>query len=123
MTDTEPGERVADVNDWELVVLTRVHRARDDLATVGAHMAERQRKSAGEALDVVEQVLRARPRGPRRLSVWWTGWRVERAWRSLHEAEVYITAADPELVAHLPALRERVAIGLPTGDLRRAALD
>ncbi|HVV24982.1 MAG TPA: hypothetical protein VHF06_36460 [Pseudonocardiaceae bacterium] len=123
MTDTEAGERVADVNDWELVVLTRVHRARDSLATVGTHLPEHQRTNAAEALDVVERVLHERPRGLRRLSVWWTGWRVERAWRSLHEAEIYVTAADPDLVAHLPALRERVALGLPPDDQRRTALD
>lgn len=122
--DLAGGERVADVTDWELVVESRLHRARDDLAALeGYPEFQRQRDSAADALAIVAKVLRDRPTGLRRLSVWWTGWRVERAWRALHEAEVSLTATDPELAAHLPALRERVALGLPAGDRRRKALD
>jgi hypothetical protein len=118
------GERVADVNDWELVVESRVRRARDDLdALADRPEFRRQRDSAAESLLIVETVLRHRPRRLHRLSMWWTGWRVERSWRALHEAEVQLSAADPELAAHLPSLRERVALGLPADDQRRRALD
>jgi hypothetical protein len=54
--------------------------------------------------------------------VWWSGWRIERAWRALHEAEVYLIAADPGLSARLPALAERINPCLPDTDLRRIAL-
>ena len=118
------GERVADVNDWELVVESRARRAREDLDAVADRPEfDRQRAYATEHLNVVATVLANRPTGPRRLAVWWTGWRVERAWRALHEAEVQVAAADPELAAHLPSWRERVALGLSAGDLRRQALD
>jgi hypothetical protein len=114
------GEPVADLTDWELVVESRVRRARDDLARLTGQPQFKQ--SAEQALDVVDSVLSHRPRLISRLSTWWTGWRVERAWRALHEAEVYLTAADPDLEARLPALRERVASALPTTDLRRKAI-
>lgn len=118
------AEPTADLNDWELIVESRVRRARDDIGELGDRPEfRRQRDAAAKALDVVEAVLHHRPRLLGRLGAWWTGWRVERAWRALHEAEVHLTAADPELAARLPGLRERVAIGLAENDLRRRALD
>jgi hypothetical protein len=114
---------MADLNDWELIVESRLRRAREDVAELGDRPEfQRQRDAATKALDVVDAVLHRRPRLANRLSAWWTGWRVERAWRALHEAEVYLTAADPELAVRLPGLRERVAVGLPETDLRRRAL-
>lgn len=119
------GERVADVNDWELVVESRARRARDELAALADLPGNGgQRESVVESLLIVDSVLLHRPRRLRRVSMWWTGWRVERAWRALHEAEVQLAAADPDLAAHLPSWRERVAMaGLPADDLRRKALD
>jgi hypothetical protein len=116
---TEP-DVTADASDWELIVEARARRARFDLAVLGDHP---QCVAAAAALDVVDGVLHQSLSRWRRLITWWTGWRVERAWRALHEAEVCLTAADPALTARLPALRERVAVSLPADDLRRMALD
>jgi hypothetical protein len=120
---TEP-DVTADASDWELIVEARARRARVDLALLADHPESRHAcAAAADALAVVDTVLH-QPMSPwRRLIVWWTGWRVERAWRALHEAEVCLTAADPALTARLPALRERVAVSLPEHDLRRRALD
>lgn len=113
----------ADTNDWRLIVEARARRARSDLAAVDRREFEREGEAAAKALSVVETVLSQRIPLWRRPTVWWTGWRVERAWRALHDAEVYIAAADPDLTARLPALRERVAPNLPEQDQRRRALD
>ena len=116
--------QASDANDWQLIVEARARRARGDLAAQSGNSAfEHECVAAASALAVVETALYQRVRLWRRPTVWWTGWRVERAWRALHEAEVYLTAADPELAARLPALRERVAPNLPEHDLRRRALD
>ena len=113
-----------DANDWELIVESRARRARGDLAVLAEHPESRHEcAAAAAALSVVETVLSQRIPFWRRLAVWWTGWRVERAWLALHEAEVYLAAADPDLAARLPSLRERVAPTLPENDLRRQALD
>lgn len=119
---TQPS--IADANDWKLIVESRARRARGDLAALADQSEFRHvRVAADTALTLVETVLSQRIPLWRRPAVWWTGWRVERAWRALHDAEVALTAADPWLVAHLPALRERVAVGLPKHDLRRQALE
>jgi hypothetical protein len=128
VTDSEfepaRAEPVADVNDWELIIEARVRRVRGDLdALAGLPAARSAHDAAVEALAVVEAVLRDPTPVWRRVPTWWTGWRVERAWRALHEAEVCVAVADPELAARLPALRERVAPCLSGGDLRRLALD
>lgn len=118
------AEPVADVNDWELIVESRARRVRGELAAAADRPGfQHQYATAIEALAVVESILRAPTSLWRKIPTWWTGWRVERAWRALHEAEVCVAAADPELAARLPALRERIAPCLPTDDLRRVALE
>lgn len=115
---------VTEANDWELIVESRTRRARGDLAALADVPEFRQeRANAAAALDLVETVLSQPIPLWRRPAVWWTGWRVERAWRALHDAEVWLTAADPDLAAHLPALRERCAPSLPERDQRRQALE
>lgn len=117
-----PGrEPAADGTDWELIVESRVRRVRADLAHLGLDGPDRA--AAEESLGVAESVLATRTRWWRALPAWWTGWRVERAWRALHEAEVYVMALDPDLAAHLPALCERVVPCLPEADRRRRALE
>ncbi|HEY4453062.1 MAG TPA: hypothetical protein VGN81_02020 [Pseudonocardiaceae bacterium] len=120
-------EAAADVTDWRLIVESRVRRARTDLAMLDTDPrstpdTEVVRAAALESLAVVDAVLRTRTRWWQAPSVWWSGWRIERAWRALHEAEVYLIAADPGLTARLPALAERINPCLPDTDLRRIAL-
>ncbi|HEX3780446.1 MAG TPA: hypothetical protein VHX38_12315 [Pseudonocardiaceae bacterium] len=119
-------EAAADVTDWRLIVESRARRARTDLAMLdtgsGTTGIEVAKVAALESLAIVDAVLRARARWWQAPSVWWTGWRIERAWRALHEAEVYLIAADPRLGARLPALCERINPCLPDTDLRRIAL-
>jgi len=111
-------------SDWELIVEARTRRARGDLAALaGRDGCDHERAAADKALTVVETILEKSVPLSRRPQSWWTGSRVERAWRALHEAEIYITVADPELIARLPALRARVAIALPKTDPRRRALE
>ena len=115
---------LAGASDWELIVEARTRRARGDLAALaGQDECQHERKAAYRALTVVETVLEESVPLSRRPQTWWSGSRVERAWRALHEAEVYITVADPELTARLPALRARVAVALPKTDPRRRALE
>src|SRR5947209_7255467 len=95
-------ESAADVTDWRLIVESRVRRARTDLALLdndprSTADTEVARSAALESLAIVDAVLRARTRWWQAPSVWWSGWRIERAWRALHEAEVYLIAADPQL--------------------------
>jgi hypothetical protein len=112
------------VSDWELIVEARARRARGDLAALaGRDECQHERKAAYRALTVVETILEEAVPLSRRPQTWWSGSRVERAWRALHEAEIYITVADPELIGRLPALRARVAVALPKTDPRRRALE
>jgi hypothetical protein len=101
-------------NDWKVVVEARLHRAEH---------AARDAAAPDAALEVVRDVLY----GPNpllgRLPAWWSGWRVERAWRALHEAEALLTADDPALAARLPNLRGQAALALSATDSRRIALD
>jgi len=114
----------ARASDWELIVEARTRRARSDLAALaGRDECHHERAAADKALTVVDTILAKSVPLSRRPQAWWTGSRVERAWRALHEAEIYITVADPELIARLPALRARVAIALPKTDPRRRALE
>ncbi|HEV3356897.1 MAG TPA: hypothetical protein VG247_08890 [Pseudonocardiaceae bacterium] len=120
-------ETAVDVTDWRLIVESRTRRARTDLALLDADPlstpdTEVARAAALESLAIVDTVLRTRATWWQAPSVWWSGWRIERAWRALHEAEVYLIAADPRLSARLPALTERINPCLPDTDLRRIAL-
>jgi MYXO-CTERM domain-containing protein len=119
---TNPAPK--ETTDWALIVESRLERADCDLAAL-ADVADVRHEcdSAAKALAVARGVLACPIKFRRRLPVWWSGWRVERAWRALHDAEVYLTAADQDLAARMPALRERVSPVLPENDLRRRALD
>jgi hypothetical protein len=117
------GSRAA-VSDWELIVEARARRARGDLAALADQFEFRHEcDTAKAALAVVDAILRQAAPLWLRPKAWWLGSRVERAWRSLHEAEICVFAADPELDARLPALRERVAGSLPEHDQRLKALN
>jgi hypothetical protein len=117
-------ESSSDATDWKQIVLARVRRATTDLATLGdAPEFQRWREAAAAALAEATNVVNGRVTLRHRPSEWWTGWRVERAWRALHDAEVAIIAADPRLAAHLPAIRVRVALSLPEQDQRRRELE
>jgi hypothetical protein len=116
-------EPTADTTDWRLIVESRLRRVRADLAALEpAPGVQPQRAAAAAAATVVETTLAHRDRWWRLPGAWWSGWRVERCWRALHDAEVAVCAADPNLAARLPGLCERVAQGLPETDQRRRAL-
>lgn len=117
------AEPVADTTDWRLIVESRLRRARADLAMLDGNPAVAgECAAASRALAIVDVTLADADPWWRKPAAWWSGWRVERSWRALHDAEVAITAADPQLAARLPAIRERVAGGLPEHDQRRRAL-
>ena len=124
MTTPAQTEPVADTTDWRLIVESRVRRVRADLAALAVVPGvEQYRTAAAESLAVVETTLNQRDRWWRAPFAWWSGWRVERCWRALHDAEVAVAAAEPHLAAKLPGLTERIAASLPEHDLRRRALN
>jgi hypothetical protein len=108
-------------NDWKVVVDARRRRACADLATLAAD--DPARTAVADALATVTEILEGGNPLLGRLPAWWSGWRVERSWRALHEAEAQLTAADPALPARLPAVRGQVELTLPATDSRRIALD
>jgi hypothetical protein len=114
----------ADVTDWQLTVESRARRVRADLAALPATpAAEVARKAAEVSLTVVDTALRsADNRWWRSGASWWSGWHIERAWRALHEAEIYLAAADPDLTARLPGLRARIRMYLDDSDPRVQAV-
>ncbi|HEX5401239.1 MAG TPA: hypothetical protein VFX16_02935 [Pseudonocardiaceae bacterium] len=107
-------------NDWKVVVEARLLRAEDQLAFLGVDPV---RDDVVRSLDVVRDVLYDNNPLLGRLPAWWSGWRVERSWRALHEAEALLTAADPTLAARLPAIRGQVALALAATDTRRVELE
>ncbi|MBP2320723.1 hypothetical protein JOF56_001108 [Kibdelosporangium banguiense] len=115
----------ADVTDWQLTVESRARRVRADLAALpAAEATEVARKAAEVSLEVVDAALRsADNKWWRSGASWWSGWHIERAWRALHEAEIYLAAADPDLPAKLPGLRARVRMYLDETDPRRQAME
>ncbi|MET0134136.1 MAG: hypothetical protein ABW215_11145 [Kibdelosporangium sp.] len=115
----------ADVTDWQLTVESRARRVRADLAALPAVPAsEAARRAAAVSLAIVDAALRsADAKWWRSGASWWSGWHIERAWRALHEAEIYLVAADPDLTVRLPGLRARVKIYLDENDPRRQAID
>ncbi|ALG06697.1 hypothetical protein [Kibdelosporangium phytohabitans] len=115
----------ADVTDWQLTVESRARRVRADLAALpSAPATEVARKAADVSLEIVDVALRsADNKWWRSGASWWSGWHIERAWRALHEAEIYLAAADPDLPSRLPGLRARVRMYLEEGDPRRAAME
>lgn len=115
----------ADVTDWQLTVESRARRVRADLAALPVvQAAEVARKAAEASLAIVDSALKsATGKWWRSGASWWSGWHIERAWRALHEAEIYLAAADPDLMARLPGLRARVALYLDEADPRRLAIE
>jgi hypothetical protein len=112
------------VTDWQLAVEARARRVHADLAALDlVPGVDAERAVAAGALAVVERILQERRHWWQSIAAWWSGWCIERAWRALHEAEVAVVSADPQLAAHLPALRERVAAYVHEDDHRRKALD
>lgn len=117
-------EPVADTTDWRLIVESRARRLRADLAALdGIAAGARDRANAEESLAVAEETVRHRDRWWRAPAAWWSGWRVERSWRALHDAEVAAIAGDPELAGRLPGIRARVRGCLDHHDDRRVALE
>ena len=115
----------ADVTDWQLTVESRARRVRADLAGLpNVPATEVARKAAEVSLEIVDRALRSATRPWWRSGAsWWSGWHIERAWRALHEAEIYLAAADPELMIRLPGLRARVGMYLDETDPRRHAIE
>lgn len=117
-------EPVADTTDWRLIVESRARRLRTDLAMLdGIPAGARERASAEESLAIVEETVHQRDRWWRAPAAWWSGWRVERSWRALHDAEVAAIAGDPHLAGRLPGIRARVRGCLEHHDERRVALE
>lgn len=115
----------ADVTDWQLTVESRARRVRADLASLPPTPAtESAHKAAEISLAIVDAALRsADNKWWRSGASWWSGWHIERAWRALHEAEIYLAAADPDLPSRLPGLRARVRMYLDETDPRRQAME
>jgi hypothetical protein len=115
----------ADVTDWQLTVESRARRVRADLAALPpAPASDAARRAAEVSLEIVDAALRsADSKWWRSGASWWSGWHIERAWRALHEAEIYLAAADPDLEAKLPGLRARMRLYLEESDPRRQAME
>ncbi|WP_440902484.1 hypothetical protein [Actinosynnema sp.] len=114
--------------DWRLVVRTRVERVRADLAALGPvdpldQESARWREVAEREAAVVDEVLEGDLGRWRTIAAWWSGWRIERGWRALHEAEIAVSAASPGFLGRLPGLVARVAEQLDETDPRRRALE
>ncbi|MPZ64318.1 MAG: hypothetical protein GEU83_01920 [Pseudonocardiaceae bacterium] len=58
-----------------------------------------------------------------RAMAWWSGWDAERAWRSLHAAEVELVTSSADLAARLPGIEHQVARECPPADPRLRALE
>src|SRR5687768_1321941 len=122
------GTRAPRVTDWRLVVQSRLDRVRADLAALGRPdpLDQESRQWRGvaeqEAAVVEDMVTRAESRW-RTVASWWSGWHIERAWRSLHEAEIAVVAAGSGFLGRLPGLKARVAENLEEDDPRRVALE
>ncbi|GAA3871145.1 hypothetical protein GCM10022243_40610 [Saccharothrix violaceirubra] len=116
------------MTDWRLVVQSRLDRVRADLSALDPldpldPESARWREVAVEEAAVVEDMLTREESRWRTVASWWSGWHIERAWRSLHEAEIAVVAAGNGFLGRLPGLRGRVGEYLDDDDPRRVALD
>lgn len=82
-------------------------------------------RSVVQALGTARHAVSAgRGRTPvQRVLAWWSGWDAERAWRSLHVAEVELVTSSEDLPARLPGIQHRVARECPPTDPRLRQLD
>ncbi|GAA0214596.1 hypothetical protein GCM10010492_10490 [Saccharothrix mutabilis subsp. mutabilis] len=122
------GTRKPRVTDWRLVVQSRLDRVRADLAALGPPdpldpESSQWRQVAQQEAAVVEDMINREESRLRIVASWWSGWHIERAWRSLHEAEIAVVAAGDGFLGRLPGLRARVAENLDEDDPRRVALE
>ncbi|MFD7652565.1 hypothetical protein ACFV4N_01130 [Actinosynnema sp. NPDC059797] len=122
------GTRKPRVTDWRLVVGSRLDRVRADLVALGPpdpldQEGQGWREVAEREAAVVEDMINREESRWRSVASWWSGWHIERAWRSLHEAEIAAVAAGNGFLGRLPGLKARVAENLPEDDPRRRALE
>ncbi len=121
-------ERTPKVTDWRLVVQSRLDRVRADLAALGPPdpvdpEGTVWRTTAEREAAVVDDMLTRKESRWKAVASWWSGWHIERAWRSLHEAEIATVAAEKGFLGRVPGLKARVAANLPEDDPRRKALE
>ncbi|RJQ72807.1 hypothetical protein D5S17_25640 [Pseudonocardiaceae bacterium YIM PH 21723] len=102
------------VTDWRLPV-------EDRLRWIEAELATHPEPPAGVP-EALEEARLAVEQKTKPLVSWWTGWHVERAWRTLHFAQAKVIAADPRLATRLPALKVWIAGELDRDDPRVLAL-
>lgn len=122
------GTRTPRVTDWRLVVQSRLDRVRADLAALGPPdpldpESQQWRAVAEQEAAVVEDMITRAESRWRTVASWWSGWHIERAWRSVHEAEIAVVAAGNGFLGRLPGLKARVAENLDEHDPRRIALE
>ncbi|XVV04760.1 hypothetical protein ACQPW3_04920 [Actinosynnema sp. CA-248983] len=122
------GTRRPRVTDWRLVVQSRLDRVRADLAALGTPdpldpESQQWRQVAQQEAAVVDDMINREEPRLRTVASWWSGWHIERAWRSLHEAEIAVVAAGDGFLGRLPGLKARVAENLDEDDPRRIALE
>jgi hypothetical protein len=103
---------------WRLAVAMRV----DDLVRRFKKLDDRK-GSSPEGHRVVQALNDAWVQATARdksLRMWWSGYRVERAWQALHRAEAELLTLDPHLGrASIPRLKSRIAAALPDDEPRR----
>ncbi|MFI9816888.1 hypothetical protein [Saccharothrix variisporea] len=122
------GTRRPRVTDWRLVVQSRLDRVRADLAALGPPdpldlESQQWREVARQEAAVVDDMINREESRLKTVASWWSGWHIERAWRSLHEAEIAVVAAGDGFLGRLPGLKARVAENLDEDDPRRVALE
>jgi hypothetical protein len=112
---------------WQHVVLTRVALARDDLRRCREHRAGEPGLEAG--LDQVERLLstaeQAALRPPSRILHWLTGSGINRAFTSLHAAQVLLARHSPDqgLEGRLLSALARLRATMPLTEDRRRVLE
>ncbi|MEJ2855260.1 MULTISPECIES: hypothetical protein [unclassified Saccharothrix] len=116
------------MTDWRLVVQSRLDRVRADLAALGPPdpldpESQQWREVARQEAAVVDDMINREESRLKTVASWWSGWHIERAWRSLHEAEIAVVAAGDGFLGRLPGLKARVAENLDEDDPRRVALE
>ncbi len=90
-----------------------------------ARRTEPPPRTVVEAVAIARQAVRAGcDRTLRQCALaWWSGWDAERAWRSVHAAEVELVASSIDLPARLPGIEYQVASNCPAADPRRRELE